>query len=141
MENNCFTILWCFLPRINMNWPQVYMCVPHPELPSPPYPSGFGSLLHNKPVFNMNLPLKTNKRLIHHFALEIMQCQNQKVPSNPTTHLLLESSLLSFLGHCTILTTSGTGKSLLKVKDTYFFFPRALVMICFFSCCGFQTLV
>jgi len=62
--------------------------------------------LHNKPVFNMNLPLKTNKRLIHHFALEIIQCQNWKVPSNPTTHLLLESSLISFLGHCTMLTTS-----------------------------------
>ena len=95
-----------------MNRPQVYMCVPHPELPSPPSPSGsswsssFGSLLHNKQVFNMNLPLKTNKRLIHHFALEIIQCQNWKVPSNPTTHLLLESSLISFLGHCTMLTTS-----------------------------------
>ena len=88
------------------------MCVPHPELPSPPYlfglsySTGFGSLLHNKPIFNMNLPLKTKKRLIRHFALEIIQCQNWKVPSNPTTHLLLESSLSSFLGHYTMLTTS-----------------------------------
>ena len=33
MEANYFTILWWFLPYIDMNQPWVYMC-PHPELPS-----------------------------------------------------------------------------------------------------------
>ena len=27
------SILWWFLPYINMNWTQVYMCTPHPEFP------------------------------------------------------------------------------------------------------------
>ena len=33
METNCFTILWWFLPYIDMNQPRVYMC-PHPKPPS-----------------------------------------------------------------------------------------------------------
>ena len=28
LEDNYFTIWWWFLPYINMNWPQVYMCPP-----------------------------------------------------------------------------------------------------------------
>ena len=38
------SILWWFLPYINMNWPQVYMCPPPSWIPLPPpsllYPSG-----------------------------------------------------------------------------------------------------
>ena len=43
MEANYFTILWWFLPYIDMNQPQVSMCRPFPNpLPpsSPPHPSG-----------------------------------------------------------------------------------------------------
>ena len=45
MEGNYFTILWWFLPYINMNQPQVYMCPPHLEPPSqlPPHPILLGS--------------------------------------------------------------------------------------------------
>ena len=44
MEDNYLTILWFFLPYINMNRSQVYMCPPTSwtplPLPSPPYLSG-----------------------------------------------------------------------------------------------------
>ena len=46
MENNDFTILWWFLPCLDMNRPQVYMCSPRSEPsshlppPTPSYPSG-----------------------------------------------------------------------------------------------------
>ena len=53
---NYFTILWWFLPYINMNWPQVCMHLPHAEPPShlPPHHiplgcprvSALGALLH-----------------------------------------------------------------------------------------------
>ena len=44
LEANYFTILWCFLPYINMNQPWVYMGTPHPEPPShfPTYPIPLG---------------------------------------------------------------------------------------------------
>ena len=44
MEDNYFTILWCFLPCIHMNRPQVCMCPPHPEPSSHllPYPLPLG---------------------------------------------------------------------------------------------------
>ena len=43
MEANYFIILWWFLPSIDMNQPQVYMCPPSRTPlapPSPPHPSG-----------------------------------------------------------------------------------------------------
>ena len=39
MEASYFTILWRFLPYINMNQPWVYMCPPDPNLPPTPYHS------------------------------------------------------------------------------------------------------
>ena len=39
MEAKYFTILWWFLPYIDMNQPQVYMCLPSPNLLPPPSPS------------------------------------------------------------------------------------------------------
>ena len=102
--------------------------------------SSFGSLLHNKQVFNMNLPLKTNKRLIHHFALEIIQCQNWKLPSNPTTHLLLESSLISFLGHLYYANhIQGQGIHYLQLRLRTSSFQELCDL--FFTCRGFQPLV
>ena len=54
--NNYFTIMWWFLPYINMNQPQLYTCPPNPEtlshLPPHPIPLGcprapaLGALLH-----------------------------------------------------------------------------------------------
>ena len=43
LEDNYFTILWWFLPYVDMNQPRVYMCPPilNPlPAPSPPHPSG-----------------------------------------------------------------------------------------------------
>ena len=43
MEANYFTILWWFLPDIQMNHPWVHMCLPILKplpSPSPPHPSG-----------------------------------------------------------------------------------------------------
>ena len=49
MEANYFTVLWWFLPYIDMSQPQVYMCppsqTPHPP-PSPSHPSGLCSPSH-----------------------------------------------------------------------------------------------
>ena len=52
------------LPYINMNWPQVYMCLSHPEAPShlPPYPiplgfpraQALGAMLHH-PMYTGHL--------------------------------------------------------------------------------------
>jgi len=47
------TLQYCddFLPYINMNWPQVYMCLPYADSPShlPPHSiSVFPELLHNE---------------------------------------------------------------------------------------------
>ena len=44
MEDNYFTILWWFLPYINMNQPWVHTCPPHPETPTnlPPHPISRG---------------------------------------------------------------------------------------------------
>ena len=39
MEDNCFTILWWFLPYINMNWPQGYICPPILNSPSSSLPT------------------------------------------------------------------------------------------------------
>ena len=55
IEANYFAVLWWFLPYIDMNQPQVYMCPPSQTPlppPSPPHPSGlsqctdFESLFH-----------------------------------------------------------------------------------------------
>ena len=45
MEDNCFTILYWFMPYININQPQVHICslapeAPPPHLPVPPIPLG-----------------------------------------------------------------------------------------------------
>ena len=44
LEDNCFTILWWFLPYINISQPQVYMCPLPFEPPSylPPHPTPLG---------------------------------------------------------------------------------------------------
>ena len=39
MEDNCFTILWWFLPYINMNWPQGCMCPPILNSPTSSLPT------------------------------------------------------------------------------------------------------
>ena len=41
MEANNFTILWWFLPYIDMNQPRVYMC-PEPRFYLPPHPIPLG---------------------------------------------------------------------------------------------------
>ena len=112
------------------------MCVPHPELPSPPYLSGlsqstgFGSLIHNKPIFNMNLPLKTKK---DSFITLLQRSYNARTGRYHLIQLpICCLNLLLAVSWAIVLCSPhpGTGNSLLKVKDTYFVFPRDLVMIC-----------
>ena len=48
MEDICFTVLCCFLPNLNMNQPQTYICPLPLELPSPlpPHPTPLGITGH-----------------------------------------------------------------------------------------------
>ena len=77
--DNYFTILWWFLPCINMNRPQVYMYPPHPEHPThlPPHPIPLGcpkalvlsALLH---------ALKLHWPSILHMIMYMFQCYSLK---------------------------------------------------------------
>ena len=79
MVDNYFTILWWFLPCINMNRPQVYMYPPHPEHPThlPPHPIPLGcpkarvlsALLH---------ALKLHWPSILHMIMYMFQCYSLK---------------------------------------------------------------
>ena len=80
LEDNCFTILWWFLPYINMNQPEVYMSPPpHPESPSclPPHAvplccpraAALGTLLH---VLNLHWSS------VWHMVKYMFQCYSLK---------------------------------------------------------------
>ena len=60
LEDNCFTILCWFLPHINMNQPQVYICpLPlesPPHLPLHPTPLGHHRVLGCGPYAIQQLP-------------------------------------------------------------------------------------
>ena len=60
-----------FLPYINTNWPQVYMCPPHPNPPCPPYPRALalGTLLHTSNVHWSS---------ILHMVIYMFQCYSLK---------------------------------------------------------------
>ena len=71
METNYFTILWWFLPYIDMNQPQVYTYgTPFPPL-SPPHPSGLSqsTLLH---------VLSLHWLSISHMVIYMFQCYSLK---------------------------------------------------------------
>ena len=87
METNYFTILWWFLPYIDMNQPQVYMYgTPFPPL-SPPHPSGLSQ---------STLPhaLSLHWSSISHMVIYMFQCYSL-ISSHPC--LLPHSPIVSSL--------------------------------------------
>ena len=82
MEDNYFTILWWFLPYINMNCPQVYMYSPSPPFlnPSPtslpPDPFGLSQSPHFEcPASCIELTLVT---CFLHTIMYMSQCYSVK---------------------------------------------------------------
>ena len=112
MEANYFTILWCFLPYIDMNQPWVYMCSPSwtpSHLPPHPIPQCHP----NAPALStLSHASNLDWWSISHMIIYMFQCHSPK-PSHPcplpqspkdcSIHLCLffvshiESSLPSFL--------------------------------------------
>ena len=87
MEANCFTILWWFLPYIDMNQPWVYMCSPSwtplPP-PSPSHPSG--STQCTSPEHPERRILKLKGKKIFYFLSSFIRQINQppeRTVSNP----------------------------------------------------------
>ena len=79
MEDNYFIILWWFLPYINMNQPQMYMCPP-PSWTPLPLPSGWSqSTGFGCPASCMELAS------VLHMVMYMFQCYSLK-SSHP--HLL-----------------------------------------------------
>ena len=78
LEINYFTILWWFLPYIDMNQPQLYICPPSwtpLPLPSPPHPLGYPSA----PALSALLhALNLDWWSISHMAIYIFQCYSLK---------------------------------------------------------------
>ena len=77
------TILWCFLPYINMNQPRVYMCPTILNTPSTslPTPSLWVVLEHHLHALNMH------RSSVLHMAIYMFQCyclSHQGSPSIPT---------------------------------------------------------
>ena len=60
LKDNCFTILYWFLPHINMNQSQVYICPfppePHSQLPPPPRALGCHRALGGAPCVTQQMP-------------------------------------------------------------------------------------
>ena len=85
LGDNYFTILWWFLPHVNMNWPRVYMCPPswNPLLPpSPRIPLGclwalaLGVLLHASNLHQSS---------VLHMIMCMLQCYfYQIIPPSPS---------------------------------------------------------
>ena len=78
MEANCFTMLWCFLPYVDMNQPRVYMCPLIPNLPptSLPIPSrGFSQCTSFKALFHA---LNLDWWSISQMAIYMSQCYSLK---------------------------------------------------------------
>ena len=102
MEDNCFTILCWFLPYINMNQPQVYICAlplePSSHLSPPSHPSrlsqntGLSSLYHTANSHWLSI--------LHIVVVQLLSCvplfANPLVaaqPGFPVLHYLQQSLL------------------------------------------------
>ena len=94
MEANYFTILWWFLPYIDMNQPRVYMCLPVLNLPPNPIPWSCPSTLALSALFHaLNLDWSS----ISHMVIYMFQCYSLK-SSHPC--LLSQSPKVYSLNLC-----------------------------------------
>ena len=108
MEANYFTVLWWFLPYIDMNHPWVHMCLPilNPLPPlSPPHPSGLSkstALLHA-----LNLPWSSTL----HTVIYVSMLFSQIIPPSPSPRIQK-----SFFTSVSLLLSCIYGRSLLLSK-------------------------
>ena len=91
------TMLWWFLPYIDMNQPWVYMC-PHPEPPShlPPHPIPLGRPSAPVPS-TLSHTLNLDWRSVSHMVTYMFQCFSLK---SPHPHLLPQSPKVCSLYLC-----------------------------------------
>ena len=78
MEGNYFTILWWFLPYIDMDQPWVYMCPPSRNssyLPPHPIPLGCPSVLALSALFHAS---NLDRSSISHMVIYMFQCCSLK---------------------------------------------------------------
>ena len=90
MEANYSTILWWFLPHINMNQPWIYMCptIPHPlPPPSPPHPAGLSQSISFECLLH---PSNLHWSSILHMVIYMFQCHSP-TSSHPLPLPLLQS--------------------------------------------------
>ena len=83
MKDNCFVVLCWFLPNVNMNQPQVYLCPLLPEPPPhlPPHPTSLGG----------------------HRALGWAPCVTQQIPTGCLLHMLIYICSHATLSACSTL--------------------------------------
>ena len=110
LEANYFTILWWFLPYIDISQPWVYMCPPvlnHPlTAPSPSFHSlGYPSAAALSAQFHA---LKLDWSSISHMVIYIFQCYSLK-PSHPRHLPQNEKSVLYM---CVSFAVKNIGSSL-----------------------------
>ena len=109
MEANYSTILWWFLPHINMNQPWIYMCptIPHPlPPPSPPHPAGLSQSISFECLLH---PSNLHWSSILHMVIYMFQCHS---PTSSHPCLLLHSlkvcslilCLFCYLAHRDVIT-------------------------------------
>ena len=68
LEANYFTILWWFLPYIDMNQPWIYMCSPSQfplQPPSPSHPSGSSQCLLEFSLGKLSLQINLSKNVLN----------------------------------------------------------------------------
>ena len=97
MEANHFTILWWFLPHVDMHqpWVSMFPCVPKaPPSPSPSHPSGLSQSLALSALFHAsNLDWSS----ISHMIIFMFQCYSLK---SSHSHLLPQSPKVCSLNLC-----------------------------------------
>ena len=85
LEDNCFTILYWFLPYSNMNQPQIYMYSLSPEPPLISLPIHPSVLSHSTGLSSLCHAVKSHLVSLLHMAFYMFPCSSL----NSSHHLLL----------------------------------------------------
>ena len=85
LEDNCFTILYWFLPYSNMNQPQIYMYSLSPEPPLISLPIHPSVLSHSTGLSSLCHTVKSHLVSLLHMAFYMFPCSSL----NSSHHLLL----------------------------------------------------